>query len=79
MPQSRKRPGHHPHRKPADIPASQRTKGRITWAVLMGIFGLLVAYFAAGSEPVTLVLTTLIAAIAGYMIGKKMEKEVAHK
>jgi len=79
MPQSRKRPGHHPYRKPADIPPSQRTRGRITWAVLLGVFGLLVAYFGAGGQPITLVIVTLATACIGYLIGKKMEKEVAHK
>ncbi len=74
MPQSRKRPGHHEYRKPSDIPASQRTKGRIVWAILFSVFGLLIGYFASGSTT-ALVLGAVIGAIIGYALGLKMEKD----
>jgi hypothetical protein len=75
MPESKKRPGH-PYQKPADIPARQRVKGKIMWAILFGVFGLLIAYFAAGSNYIVLILATLVAGMIGYIIGKKMEKKV---
>jgi len=75
MPESKKRPGH-PYQKPAEIPARQRVKGRIMWAILFGVFGLLIAYFAAGANYIVLILATLVAVIIGYIIGKKMEKKV---
>ena len=74
MPESRKRPGHN-YQKPADIPASQRVKGKIMWAILLGVFGLLISYFAAGANFKILIPSTLIAGIIGYFIGKKMEKK----
>lgn len=74
MPESRKRPGHH-YQKPADIPARQRVKGKIMWAILLGFFGLLIAYFAVGTNYAVLIVATLIAGIIGYFIGKKMEKK----
>jgi hypothetical protein len=74
MPESRKRPGH-PFQKPADIPASQRVKGKIIWALLFGVFGLLMAYFTAGSNYKILIIVTLVAGAIGYFIGKKMEKK----
>ena len=74
MPESRKRPGH-PYQKPADIPASQRVKGKIMWAILLGVFGLLIAYFAAGTNYKILIVATLVAGIIGYFIGKKMERK----
>jgi len=74
MPESRKRPGHH-YQKPADIPARQRVKGKIIWAILLGFFGLLIAYFAAGPNYTVLIPATLITAIIGYFIGKKMEQK----
>jgi len=74
MPESKKRPGH-PYQKPADIPARQRVKGKIMWAILFGVFGLLIAYFAAGANYMVLILATLVAGIIGYTIGKKMEKK----
>ena len=74
MPESRNRPGH-PFQKPADIPASQRVKGKIIWALLFAVFGLLISYFAAGANYKILIGATLVAAIIGYFIGKKMEKK----
>jgi len=75
MPESKKRPGH-PYQKPADIPARQRVKGKIMWAILFGVFGLLIAYFAAGVNYIVLIVATLVAGIIGFIIGKKMEKKV---
>ena len=73
MPQSRKRHGH-PYQKPAEIPASQRTKGRIIWAILFAVFGVLIAFFAAGSNYVVLIITAVVAGIIGYAVGKNMEQ-----
>ena len=78
MPKSRKRHGHHEYRRPSDIPAKQRTKGRVTWAILFGIFGLLVGFFAAGDNYPALVISVLLGAAIGYMIGKNIEKEASH-
>ena len=78
MPQSRKRHGHHEHRKPSDIPARQRTKGRITWARLFGVFGLLIGFFAAGENYTAVSIAALLGAVIGYMIGKNMEKQASH-
>lgn len=74
MPESKKRPGH-PYQKPADIPASQRVKGKTMWAILFSVFGLLTAYFAAGLNYMVLIPATVIAGIIGYFIGKRMEKK----
>jgi lipopolysaccharide export LptBFGC system permease protein LptF len=76
MPQSRKRKGHHDYKSAADIPAGQRTKGRIIWALLLGVFGLLIAFFAAGKNYIALAAGTVIGGLIGYVIGKNMEKEV---
>jgi hypothetical protein len=76
MPNSRKRPGHHVHREPAAIPARQRTKGRIVWAMLGGVFGLLIAIFASSEGYVIPVIGCLIGALIGYAIGKTMEKDL---
>lgn len=74
MPESKKRPGH-PYQKPADIPASQRVKGKTMWAILFSVFGLLTSYFAAGLNYMVLIPSTVIAGIIGYFIGKRMEKK----
>ena len=74
MPESRKRPGH-PYHEPADIPARERVKGKIMWAILLGVCGLLISYFAVGANYVIIFVATLVASIIGYFIGKKMEKK----
>ena len=76
MPQSRNRPGHH-YQKPADVPASQRVRGRIIWAILFGVFGLGIAYFAAGDNYIVLALSALAGAEIGYYAGKSMERDAS--
>lgn len=78
MPESRKRHGH-PYHKQADVPTRQRVKGRVIWAILLGVFGLLIALFAAGNNYVVLATATITSAVIGYAIGIKMEKDVARK
>ena len=76
MPSTRKRHGHHEYHKPSAIPSRQRTKGRSTWAILFGVFGLLIAFFAAGNNYWILGAGLVIGALIGYFVGKKMEKDV---
>lgn len=78
MPQSRKRKGH-PFKKPADIPASQRTKGRIFWALLLAVFSFLIALFSAGFNIIILIIAAIVGAVIGYLVGKTMEQEAAKK
>ena len=75
MPQSRNRPGH-PHHKEAAVPPKQRVKGRVLWAILFGVFGALIAFFAAGTNYVVLAIVTIISVVIGYVVGMKMEKDV---
>lgn len=74
MPQSRNRPGHR-YQKRADIPPSQRVKGRVIWAILFAIFGLGIAFFAAGDSLFVLLAGALAGAAIGYFAGKSMEKD----
>lgn len=78
MPQSRKRHGH-PYQKPADIPASQRTKGRIIWAILFTVFGVVITLFATEGDIVALLIGAVIGAATGYVIGKNMERDAGKK
>ena len=77
MPQSRKRPGHHPHQQPSAIPARVRTKGRIIWAILFALFGVMVGFFATGDQYIVLILCGLVGAAIGYIIGKNMEQDAS--
>lgn len=73
MAQKRK---HHHHATPKhiDIPPRQRTKGRIIWAILFAVFGLVLAFFAAGNNWMVLVIAAFVAGLIGYAIGKNMEQ-----
>lgn len=75
MPESRKRPGHHEYRKPAAISSSQRTKGRIVWAILFTVFGFLISFFATSGGAVALVIGAIAGFIIGYFVGVKMEQD----
>jgi hypothetical protein len=74
MPQSRNRAGH-AYQKPAAIPAKQRVKGRVIWAILFAVFGGIIAFFAAGQNYLVLSLAVIISSIVGFMVGKKMEQD----
>jgi ABC-type microcin C transport system permease subunit YejE len=78
MPQSRKRKGH-PYKKPADIPAKQRVKGRTIWSLLLAAFGVIIALFATDLNYAVMIIGAIIGATVGYYIGKKMEQEMAEK
>jgi outer membrane lipoprotein SlyB len=76
MSQSKKRHGHqHEHKHTANISPRQATKGRVLWALLMGIFGLLIGAFASESGYVAMIIGALAGSIIGYFIGKNMEEE----
>lgn len=72
MPKSRKRHGHK-YKKPSDIPSSQRTKGRIIWAILFAVFGFVLTLFATDNYIIPIV-AALIAGLIGYTVGKNMER-----
>ncbi|MDB5205967.1 MAG: hypothetical protein JWR72_1042 [Flavisolibacter sp.] len=74
MPESRNRPGHD-YQKRAAIPAKQRVKGRIIWAILFAVFGVIIAFFSVGENYLVLSLAVILSAIIGYVIGKSMEQD----
>lgn len=78
MPESRSRPGHK-FQKPSAIPASQRVKGRLVWAILFAIFGGIIALFASDRNYVALAAGVAIGAVAGYLLGKSMEQQAGKK
>ncbi|MCU7552401.1 glycine zipper domain-containing protein [Chitinophagaceae bacterium LB-8] len=76
MPQSKKRHVHHQYQKPStSIPARQAIKGRIIWALLIGVFGLLIGAFASESGYAAMIIGALAGSLLGYFIGKNMEEE----
>jgi uncharacterized protein YcfJ len=78
MPQSRKRPGHHEQKKTSAVSTKQRVKGRTIWALLFGVFGLLIAMFATMENYTVWALGAIAGGVLGFMIGRSMEKEASH-
>lgn len=74
MPQSRNRPGHH-FQKPSAVPASQRVKGRIIWAILFAVFGAAIVYFASAGSWLVILVGAAAGALIGYFAGKSMEQD----
>ena len=78
MPQSRKRPGHHEHRNTQAISSRQKGKGKIIWAILLGVFGLLIAMFATMDNYTVWIIGAILGGTVGYIIGKNLEKQASH-
>lgn len=76
MPRSRKRPGHH-YQKPADIPARQRTRGKVVWSILFAVFGLVMAFFASDGSYVAMAIGAIVGAFLGFAVGKNVDREAA--
>lgn len=74
MPTSKKRHGHS-QQKTAEVPASQRTSGHFFWAILFGVFGLLIALFASEGDIFILVSGAILGGAAGWFLGTKMERD----
>ncbi len=77
MAQNHKRKEHNQPKSTSNIPARQRVKGNMFWAVLFAVFGLLIAFFAAGGNYVYLAIGAVGGAVLGYVVGTKMEEDAA--
>ena len=78
MPTSRNRK-RAPRSRSSLVPASQRVKGRTIWSILLAVFGVIIAFFAAGLNYVAMAIGAVIGAVAGYFIGKKMVQDLSEK
>lgn len=74
MAQNRKRPGQ-TGKRTADVPASQRTSGHLMWALLVGVFGAMIGYFASGGSVGGAAVGLLSGGALGWYLGTRMEKD----
>lgn len=72
MPRSRKRHTHHRSANPHTPVASRRNKAPVFLSVLLGLFGLVIAYSASAENIIALILGTAAGAVLGYFIGKRL-------
>ena len=45
------------------------------WAILFGVFGLLIAIFAVGTNYIPMTFGLILGVGVGYVVGKRMEKD----
>lgn len=64
-----------PNRKTADIPGSQRTSGHLFWALLIGVFGAMIGYFAAGENLAGAAVGMIAGGLLGWYLGTRMERD----
>lgn len=80
MSKNNKRKSHHYHPNPATpLQGKQKTNGQNLWALLLALFGLLIALFAFGTNPVALLVGALAGGALGYFLGTKMEADAGKK
>ncbi len=80
MPHSRQRHKHPDHQVQHHVvkPESKRNAATI-FAIIIGIFGLVIGAFASDTDMLWMILSAAVGVIAGYMIGRAIDKTTAGK
>jgi uncharacterized protein HemX len=80
MPQSKKRKQHHEHHQPANSEKATRSNSAVLVAVIFFcLLGMGIAYFAAGSSLLWLMIGAAGGAVAGYFFGHQIDKALSKK
>lgn len=84
MPRSRTRHKHHHHhsnqsQQQTQVKTSTRRSAVSIMIVFIGVLGLFIAFIAAGTDILWLVIGALAGVIAGYFIGRSMDRVAAKK
>lgn len=78
MPNSRKRRKHQNH-QPQHRERKQSGRTAILLTIIVAIFGMLIGGFASEANVVWMLISALVGAAAGYVIGKNMERSFSSK
>lgn len=80
MPQSKKRKHHHDFHPPANAEKSAKNKSAVPAGIIFfTLVGTGIAFFAAGSDPLWLVLGAVAGAAGGYFFGRQVDKSFSKK
>jgi hypothetical protein len=79
MPQSKKRKPHHENHPPANTEKSRTNSAVLVSIIFFCLFGMGIAYFAAGSSLLWLVIGGAGGAVAGYFFGHMIDKALSKK
>ena len=74
---------HHRHKKhhpqqPRAVSSRPKRKAAPVFAIFLGVFGLGIGYFAAGTIP-ALIIGAVIGVVIGYLIGHNLDKMAIRK
>jgi len=80
MPRSKKRKQHHDYHPPANAVKSKKNKSAVMIGVIFfGLIGAGIAFFAAGSNPIWLIVGAVAGVIGGYYFGRQLDKSFSKK
>lgn len=83
MPESRNRVKHHhphhPHHPTAHHQKKIKRSAALVVAVLVAILGLAIAFLTQGADTFWLLTGTISGALAGYFVGRSMDKSIEKK
>ena len=80
MPRSKKRKPHHDHPiRPLTEKPKKRRSPELVAAIFFGLLGMGIAFFAAGTSILWLIVGALAGAAGGYLFGKQVDKQSSDK
>ena len=80
MPRSKIRKNHHDYRPPANAVKAKKNKSAVLVSVIfLGLTGIGIAFFAAGSNALWLIVGAVTGAVAGYFSGGRINKAFSNK
>ncbi len=80
MPRSKKRKPHHDQSRQGGLVKTGKNKSAVPVAMgFLGLIGLGIAYFAAGSSVLWLCIGALLGLVGGYYFGKQLDRSFSKK
>ena len=80
MPRSKTRKHHHDFHPPANAVKSAKNRSAVLIGVIFfGLIGAGIAFFAAGSNPLWLIIGVVAGAVGGYYFGRQLDKSFSNK
>ena len=80
MPRSKKRKQHHDFHPPANAVKSTKNKSAVLIGIIFfGLIGTGISFFAAGSNPLWLIVGAVAGAVGGYFFGRQIDRSFSKK
>ena len=80
MPKSKQRKHHHEHAGAPHLVKTDKSRSAVPVAVVFfALLGLGIAFFAAGTSILWLIIGAVAGAVAGYFFGKQMDSSLSKK